>query len=57
MEKLKYSKRDKAKTEGVFARVTPDAKQGLEILAKEEGVSVQELIERLGRGELPGQGE
>jgi hypothetical protein len=52
MPKTKHNQYGQKKTDLLRARLTPDGKRGLERLAEQHGVSVGELLERVGRGQL-----
>jgi hypothetical protein len=46
------TKHNQPKTASLFARITPDGKDGLGELAAKKGISLAELLERIGRGEI-----
>lgn len=52
MPKAKHSQHGQQKVDRIFARVTPDAKKGLEVQAEQLGISVGELIELIGRNQI-----
>lgn len=51
-KKTEHLKRGEPKTAQVSTNLTPTGKQGLEDLADSLGLSVGELLEQLGRGEI-----
>lgn len=52
MPKAKHGQHGQQKSEWLRTRITPTGKQGLEELATQMGISVSELLERLGRKQI-----
>lgn len=53
MPKAGHSEHGQPKTERLNASLSPDGKQGLMDIADSYGISVSELLERIGRGAIP----